>query len=323
MTRQKEIREIHKRRHKLFYKWLGILVVIPASIFLASAIFFNIGAMFFDDEDHDDYRLNFGTEMMGVAASIVITSFIIDRLQANRDRERQTQDLKDRLVREARSRSNDIAISAVEWLRAEGWLTGDDGLLQGTRLRNANLRGVDLTKANLQRVDLSWANLQRANLTKAKLQGAILGMAELQGANLMWAFLQRAHLSLAFLQGAHLMIAKLQGADLSGADLTSANLQNAKLQGADLTKANLQGAILFAADLQGADLTKAKLQGANLIHVKLQEARSLHEVTLPDGNRYTDNIDIEKFTAPEHPEFMETLKKVNEIRREILQGLKL
>ena len=317
MTRQRKFARFIKKSAWFYRLLLGILAVG-----LAVGIGIYIGAAWFGenpDYDNRDYVMNLVTEGIGVLASIGITVLFIDQLNAHRER----KNLKRRLVREARSRSNDIAISAVEWLRAEGWLTGDDGLLQGTRLRNANLRGVDLTKANLQRVDLSWANLQRANLTKAKLQGAILGMAELQGANLMWAFLQRAHLSLAFLQGAHLMIAKLQGADLSGADLTSANLQNAKLQGADLTKANLQGAILFAADLQGADLTKAKLQGANLIHVKLQEARSLHEVTLPDGNRYTDNIDIEKFTAPEHPEFMETLKKVNEIRREILQELKL
>ena len=293
-TRQEEIRAIHKRRHKLFYKWLGILVIIPASIFLASAIFFNIGAMFFDDDDHDDYRLNFGTEMMGVAASIVITSFIIDRLQANRDKERQIQDLKDRLVREAGSRSNDIAIFAVEQLQDKGWLRGiGDNLLQGARLRSANLQGVDLRRANLQGVDLTGANLQEADLA---------------GANLQEADLTRANLQRAYLFGA-----LLPGAILTDAYLRGANLFAAYLPGADLTNANLHG----------VDLAMAKLQGANLTKANLQDAGSLHEVTLPDGNKYTDNIDIKKFTDPTHPEFAETLEKVNEIRRKIRQGLKL
>ena len=292
-TRQKEIRAIHKRRHKLFYKWLGILVIIPASIFLTSAIFFNIGAMFFDDEDHDDYRLNFGTEMMGVAASIVITSFIIDRLQANRDRERQTQDLKERLVREAGSRSNHIAISAVEQLQDKGWLIigPSGGLLQRARLRKANLQGANLYMADLREADLTGANLREAYLRVAFLQGAYLIEADLQRADLIMGY--------------------LNGADLNMADLRGAYLIAANLQRADLTVADLRGADLTAANLRETNLTDAKLQG----------------VTLPDGNKYTDNIDIKKFIDPTHPEFAETLEKINEkineIRREILQELKL
>ena len=303
MTRQEEIRAIHKRRSRLSYKWFGILVVIPASIFFASAIFFNIGAMFFDDEDHDDYRLNFGTEMMGVAASIVITSFIIDRLQTNRDRERQTQDLRERLVREAGSRSNHIAISAVEQLQDKGWLRigASDGLLQGARLRNANLQGANLYMADLREANLTGANLREAYLRGAFLQGAYLIEADLQRADLIMGYLNGANLNGAFLQGAYLIEAFLQGADLTAANL----------RGADLTGAFLQGANLTAANLRGANLTDANLQG----------------VTLPDGNRYTDNMDIEKFTDPTHPEFAETLEKIlekiNEIRREILQELKL
>ena len=111
-TRQKEIREIHKK-HRLFYELLGGFVLLIIGIF--------IGAMFFGGENRD-YWMNLFTEGIGVLASIGFTVFIIDRLNAKRDRERQTQDLKDRLVREAGSRSNDIAISAVEQLRAKDWL---------------------------------------------------------------------------------------------------------------------------------------------------------------------------------------------------------
>ena len=276
-TRQEEIREIQKKEARFYCLLLVIICIIGAALFGVNR-----------DYEDQGYWMNLVTEGIGVVASIGITVFIIDRLYAKRDREQ----LKYRLVREARSRSNDIAISAVEWLRDEDWLTiGSDSLLKGARLR----------KANLQEANLLNANLQGADLTNANLQGASLGGAHLQGANLSWAFLQGANLSWAFLQGVKLTVAKLQGANLVAAQLRGADLTAANLQGADSSWAFLQEANLFAAHLRGANLTDAKLQG----------------VTLPDGNKYTDNIDIKKFTDPTHPEFAETLEKVNEIRREL------
>ena len=56
-----------------------------------------------------------------------VTIFFIDRLNAHRERE----SLKRRLIREAGSRSQDIAISAVEWMDREGWLRGEDGSFEG------------------------------------------------------------------------------------------------------------------------------------------------------------------------------------------------
>ena len=310
-TRQEEIRAIHKK-HRLFYELLGGLVLLLIGIF--------IGAMFFGGENRD-YWMNLFTEGIGVLASIGFTVFIIDRLNAKRDQERQTQDLKDRLVREAGSRSNDIAISAVEQLRAKRWLTGDDGLLQGARLHNANLQGADL----------SVADLPGAGLTEANLQEAILYVANLPGADLTKANLQRANLAVADLRGAILLAADLRGAILAEAYLQEADLTEANLQEAILPEAYLQEAILYAADLRGADLTEANLQEANLYVAYLRGANltdaNLQGVKLPDGKEYTDNIDIKKFTDPTHPEFAETLGKVNEIRREIRrkirQGLKL
>ena len=334
MNRQEEIRAIHKRRHKLFYKWLGILVIIPAIIFSTSAIFFNIGAMFFGDEAHDDYRLNFGTEMMGVAASIGIAVLFIDRLYANRDRERQTQDLKERLVREAGSRSNDKAISAVEQLRDKGWLEGDDGLLKGANLFHANLKKVDLFRANLQGVNLVGANLQEAELDEANLKkahldgaklkkaslGADLQEADLSEANLKGAFLTNADLRNAKLFWTNLQDARLRGADLQGAVLMQANLRGAKLIGADLRGArlilgNLQKANLQDADLQGTILGAVYLQGANL------NGANLEGTMLPDATIAHAGMDMERFTNPKHPEFAATLAKINDIRKDIGIGL--
>ena len=334
MTRQKEIRAILKRRHGLFYKWLGILVIIPASIFLIGAMYFNIGAMLFDDEDYDNYRLNFVTEMMGVVTSVGITVLIIDRLYANRDRERQTQDLKERLVREAGSRSNNIAISAVEQLRDKGWLEGDDGLLEGANLFYANLKKVDLFRANLQGANLVGANLQgafldEANLKKAHLDGAKLKKASL-GADLQEADLSEANLKGAFLTDGDLRNAKLfwtnlQNARLRNTDLQGAVLMQANLRGADLIRANLRGAKLILGNLQKANLQDADLQGAILGAVYLQGANlngtNLEGTILPDATIAHTGMDMERFTNPKHPEFAATLAKINGIRKDIGIGL--
>ncbi len=303
MARQEEIRAIHKK-HRLFYELLGGLVLLLIGIF--------IGAMFFGG-GNQDYHMNLFTEGMGIVATVII----INRWYIHRERE----NLKRRLVQDAGISSSDIAISAVARLRYEDWLEGDDGLLQGAHLHNANLQGADLTDVNLQGANLSWANLQGADLTDANLQGANLIVANLPGVDLTEANLQRANLFVADLRGADLAVANLQGANLAVANLQEANLIEANLQGANLTEANLQEANLFVADLRGADLTDANLQGADLTAAHLRGTNltdaNLHEVTLPDGNKYTDNIDIKKFTDPTHPEFAETLEKVNEIRREL------
>lgn len=371
MTRQEEIRAIRKRRHKLFYKWLGILVIIPASIFLTSAIFFNIGAMFFDDEAHDDYRLNFGTEMMGVAASIGIAVLFIDRLYANRDRKR----LKRRLIREAGSPSNDIALLAVGWLHDEGWLTGNDGSLkkadlskanlQGAKLQGANLQGANLGNANLKNASLSEANLQRAKLPCARLENANLSRTNLQNAELDYTILQGASLNKANLQEAIMIGADLQGAHLYKADLQGANLLHAKnlkeasylgtanlagtklsfanLQRVDLENTNLRGAELQMTDIQGvnfhgADLREADLRGANLREARIilreiriqtfsgeelpvdsdeieeivHPATALQGAILPNGERYTEKTEIDKFIFPTHSEFSQTVKEIND-----------
>lgn len=284
-TRQEEIRAIHKK-HRLFYELFGGLVLLIIGIF--------IGAMFFGD-GNQDYHMNLFTEGMGIVATVII----INRWYVHRDRER----LKRRLVREAGSRSNHIAISAVEQLQDKGWLRigANDGLLQGARLHNANLQGANLYMADLREADLTGANLREAYLRGAFLRGTYLIEADLQRADLIMGY--------------------LNGANLNGADLQGAYLTAADLRGANLTVADLRGAYLNGADLQGANLTAANLRETNLTDAKLQG------VTLPDGNKYTDNIDIKKFIDPTHPEFAETLEKINEkineIRREVLQELKL
>ena len=85
----------------------------------------------------DDFKLNLSTEILGVIASTGVTLFFLDKLNQRRDRE----NLKRRLIGEARSRSHDIAISAVEWMDREGWLRGEDGLLKGAEFAGGTAVG--------------------------------------------------------------------------------------------------------------------------------------------------------------------------------------
>ncbi len=98
-------------------------------VFLAGLVFgpFLLGIM----NGPDEYRPNLITEALGIGFTVLIIDWIYEQ--------RARRELRRRLKREAGSRANAIAISAVEWIRAEGWLEGDDGLLKGANLINANL----------------------------------------------------------------------------------------------------------------------------------------------------------------------------------------
>ena len=173
-----------------------------------------------------------------------VTIFFIDRLNEYRE----TENLKRRLIREAGSRSNDIAISAVEWLRRDGWLCGKDGLLIGEFLEGANLRKANLELAQFEGSRLSLAYFQDAVLYKANMRGAYLFDASFQGASLLYADLRDADLRMSQFGGSILI-----GADFQGADLQYADLQGATLGGTDFTDATLPDGLKY--DVQ-TEMTK-------------------------------------------------------------------
>ncbi|MCY4019956.1 MAG: pentapeptide repeat-containing protein [Chloroflexi bacterium] len=256
-ARRKEIRGIH-RKHKFFYEMLGGGIVLVVSIL--------IGATQFGGENQD-YPMNLFTEGMGIVATV----FIINRWYAKRELE----SLKQRLIREAGSRSHDIAISAVEWLDREGWLRGEDGLLKGADLREARLQGVRMEGANLEGVNLDAADLRGANLRGAILHNANLFRADLR----CWTKLREADLS-----GAKLSLANLERADLQKANLNRANLSRANLRGADLVNATLKDAMMLETNLETSNLYEADLEGANLMHANLKTPSSLKNATLKGAN---------------------------------------
>lgn len=106
----------------------------------------------------------------------------------------------------------------------------------------------------------------------------------------------------------------LNWTDLHCANLQKANLQNAQLINANLQKATLHGSNLKGAWLVNAKLQKSELQGADLRFAHLDDAE-LEGAKLPDGTNYTDDIDMERFTDPNHGQYKLTLKNINRLRR--------
>jgi hypothetical protein len=158
MTRPDEIKAIHKE-YKWFYPLLGGIIIL--------IIGFLLGAVWFKGTDDGlGYLTNLYTEIISIGMTLVI----LDRINEYRD----TQRLKRRLVREAGSKAQNTAVSAVDWLRHEGWLTGDDGFLTGVLLTAANLEGANFNDANLE-----GTNFNNANLTGARLFSATLSDADL------------------------------------------------------------------------------------------------------------------------------------------------
>lgn len=278
-SRPKEIREIHST-YKLFYVVMVISVALGAGILIGAAVF---------ADDPNGYAMNLVTEGFGVAISVVITVFVIDRIYERRGAMRRTEELKRRLVREAGSRVNGTAVAAIEHMRHRGWLNGNYGILKGSFLLDANLQGADL----------NWADLQDATWTSANLQNADMISANLQSAKLSLANLRNVRLWRGILQNADLQMTSLQGANLWEADLRDADLNHANLHDADLRGVNLQGTNLRHANLQGTHLDNAELRG----------------VLLPDGLLYTHTVDMKKYTDPDHPEYFDYSEKLRSIER--------
>jgi hypothetical protein len=279
-TRADEIKAIH-REYKFFYQLLGGSLLVAIGILIGAIAFSS-------DLDRSAYFINLYTSLL----SILVTVFVIDFLNRRREDQRELRQLQQQLIHDAGSTSNEIAKNAVHQLNMRGWLEGDNGLLRGAYLYNANLEGADLFKANLEGADLHSANLEKGNLISVNLQGA-----NLQGANL-----HKAYVSYANMQGSCLVFANLQEVDFTETNLKEADLRYAKLQGAHFRKTNLEGADLSDANLQGAHLTDASLRSEFLsLEEALQKSkfvkRNLDENTiLPDRTHWTPDTDLTKFT---------------------------
>jgi CheY-like chemotaxis protein len=142
-------------------------------------------------------------------------------------------------ISKLRSSENKQVLSAVEELRAHGWL--NDGTLKNIALIHAHLEGADLMHADLEGVDFHQAHMEFADLSSANLANAKMVRAVLKGANF----------NKTILTGADLFKANM----MEAIGLTSAQLRKVKrLIGATLPdgklydgRYNLEGDMEFLA----------------------------------------------------------------------------
>ncbi len=231
-------------RYQKEYQILGGITLILILLWLGSVFVGSNNAML--EGNALAYWTNVFTEILGVLVTIAVINQILMAREHTR--------LKKQLIRQAASPSQAVATEAIAQLREEGWLSGEDGLLQGANLRGANLKGADLSDANLKGANLFEANLASANLGKANLESADLRDCNLRNARLGYA---------------RLVAAQLDGSDMSQAtgweaDFSKASLQNVIFVNSNSPLADFTDAILDKADLQGSHLKNSRFIRTNI-----------------------------------------------------------
>jgi uncharacterized protein YjbI with pentapeptide repeats len=220
----------------------------------------------------EEMYANGGAELL----SISITVLLVDSL----NKWRAEQQHKEELIVTLASNEQIIAKQAALMLKHKGWHS--DGSLIKAKLYGCNLQGIDFESAVLNGSNMNFSNLQEAVFSDSSLRFVLLINADLTSADF-----RRSDLTSVIGHDANLAGAKLQKAKLDFIELMRANLSGANLIEASLRSANLSGVDLRNAILEDADLTNAKLSGA----------------TLPDGTKWDQDTDMERFTNFRHPNF--------------------
>lgn len=164
-------------REKLLLTVIGTLVLVIGGLF-----WFGEGTGIFITGERLGYVTNVFTEGISIFLTVVALGFWHNQ--------RERENLKQQLLRKARSRSQAVAVDAIDDLRYYGWLH----LLKGTDLYRGNLGGADFYNADLSGADLGRVNFQNARLSEANLTGATLRRSDLRGARLRGAILVGADL---------------------------------------------------------------------------------------------------------------------------------
>jgi uncharacterized protein YjbI with pentapeptide repeats len=248
------------------------------------------------------------------------------------------------LTQQMGSKNNSVAVQAVNTLKklrheeyqraiskdvfsrigATGWTNLEREDFSGANLQGADMSGVGFV---LKKSNLTGANLRETNLNDTILDEALLNNADFRNANM-----KEVHLLGACLQHADFRNASLEGGHVHGADFSFSNFQDADLYGAKMTQANLQGANLQGAEIIYTNFRNANLEKANfdgVIWYKDENGRRKYNVTLPDESTMKNEVDLERFTNPNHRDFWRPKEPVawgdnlNVPRRDDLSGLDL
>lgn len=215
------------------------------------------------------YLLRFSGSDEGLFVEIIgilITVLLIERLRAIDDTKRYRQ----KLVHQARSKSNSNAIDAIDLIRYEKWLLKDESpqILSGTNLSGADLTGANLRKANLKATQFN----DNARLDKADLRDALLRNASFVGAQLNETDFRGADLAGVIFSDATLSCCIFR-ADRDKSDETHATLYDEKeAMQVMFNNAKLIGCIRYDKDGNkiDRDFSDLKLNGANFDNASLE-----------------------------------------------------
>lgn len=277
LTRTEEINQIY-REYSTFYRLLSGATLVFVGILLGAILFSGDSPLI-----PDDYLTNLYTE----GVSVVLTIAVLNLFAERRERSRRREETREQLLRDAGSTVNATARSAVDEIRARGWLDGDEALLRDTDLSGANLENVDLRYSDLKGTDFRRSNLSGARMRYTQVDGCDFRRARMHGTNLIEVDLRRTQLRLARMPEIRLGSANLSGLDLSHCNLAGALLTNAQLTDTRLFEVDLRGADLRNADMTGAFLQRAQMDGV------ICDTRTI----LPDGNRWSPATDWTVFDA--------------------------
>lgn len=199
--------------------WSGIIRLAGITVAVLGIISLVVAAYIQRDTPQEFVQsvlTNIGTELLGLAITVLIVDALYKRLQEDQ--------IKRQLIRDMGAADNAVALRAVQELKANGWLT--DGTLVGVDLTQANLQGVRLIKANLKGVRLCGANLRESILIAVNMQGADLRSVDFEKAGIA---------------GCNFRDTDLWAAEFKESELRKVDFITSHLVGVDFTDAKIMG----------------------------------------------------------------------------------
>ena len=314
---------------------IGLFVLAPLVIWTARLSYGKLQDETLKPEWWMNYWRAVSVEIIGaITLSIVFAFFILPSQDAG-----VTQISEEHLFDMVRSPINHVALDAFEQIRVRGSISRDKDIFHRANLGRADLTGLHLFDTSLNRANFSDAKLVDTFLWSVDLQSAYLWGANLEKSNWQYVTLTDANLVGANLanvrgfntsfDGADLKFSNIKDASFPYSDFSGANLAYAQFQNSQLSNANFRDSDLGGANLLGADLSNANLVGVNWVAddtifwevsgfaTWVDWSDKTPEAMLPDGTRWTPDTEMGRFTDLEHPEFAETLEKIEAMRQEL------
>lgn len=268
---------------------LFLLVVLALISTLISGVFNETG---FGISWWSSLSQNFATELFGAITTFVLIEILLRRSQ-------QKSEENERFVAAVNSQNSQKIVTIISDQKSSKYIAA--GLL-----RNVNWSDLDLSGIRLLDYDLVRADFSRA----------IGNGIEMRGCNMEYCIFSDALFETAALVECNLRRCQMENINMVNGKLMRTNLTQANLQRGVLTYVDMHQAILALADLRQADLSGANLAGANLRRANLENARLDNaqfdnSTILPDGENWTFETEMSRFTDPSHEDFYRSFDRTS------------